>query len=137
LLQLSCSPRPVIYSLCPLSISTFIIDFVTRTLCDILISHSQHYQKLRKEFRTANGGASNGTPSSANGTPAKATPTPRKRARKKNGDNDDDEETPTPSKRKRMVKKEEGQENGQSATLFKMEDLSGNGNGYVDLENDE
>jgi hypothetical protein len=135
LLQFSCSPHPVTYSLCPLSISTFIIDFVTRTLCGILISHSQHYQKLRKESRAANGGASNGTPSSANGTPAKATPTPRKRARKQNGDGDD--ETPTPSKRKRTVKKEEGQENRQSATLFKMEDLSGNDNGYVDLENDE
>jgi hypothetical protein len=123
MLQFSCSPHPVTYSLCPLSISTFIIDFVTRTLCGILISHSQHYQKLRKESRAANG------------TPAKATPTPRKRARKQNGD--DDDETPTPSKRKRTVKKEEGQENRQSATLFKMEDLSGNDNGYVDLENDE
>jgi hypothetical protein len=139
--QLSCSPHPVTYSLCQLSISTFIIDFVSRTLCGILISHRQHYQKLRKESRTANGGASNGTPSSANGTPAKATPTLRKRARKHYGedddDDDDDEEPPTPSKRKRAVKKEEGQENGQSATLFKMEDLSGNSNGYVDLENDE
>jgi hypothetical protein len=137
LLQLPFSPHPITYSLCARSTSSFIIAFVSRTSCHLLTQHSQHFQKIRKEARTANGGASNGTPSSANVTPAKATSTPRKRARKQNGDDDDDEEPPTPSKRKRMVKKEEGQENRQSATLFKMEDLSGNGNGYVDLENDE
>jgi hypothetical protein len=56
-----------------------------------------------------------------------------------NDDDDDDEELPTPSKRKRTVKKEEGgQENGQSARQFKMEELSGNGkNKFIDLENDE
>jgi hypothetical protein len=141
LLQLPHCPHAITYSLCALFTSNFIVTFVSRISYSILILPSQHYQKLRKESRSANGGASNGTPSSANGTPAKATPTLRKRARKQNynedNEDDDDEEFPTPSKRKRTVKKEEGQENRQSATLFKMEDLSGNGNGYVDLENDE
>jgi hypothetical protein len=43
----------------------------------------------------------------------------------------------TPLKRKRTVKKEEGKENGeeQSAYMFKIENMGGDG--VIDLENDE
>ena len=49
---------------------------------------------------------------------------------------DDDEDSLTPVKRQRTMKKEEDQENRQTATLFKMDDR-GNIEDPIDLINEE
>jgi hypothetical protein len=111
----------------------------------LLIHHSQHFQKIRKESRTSGGNANGDSPSpnkraNTNGVHKS---TPRKSSKVQHGsfaqsqDDDDDEEMITPLKRKRTVKKEEGKENGgePSAYLFKMENAGPDG--VIDLETDQ
>lgn len=108
--------------------------------CTILILHSQHYQKIRKESR--NGGSTTSTPSK----PREAKTTPASRRATKSFGNvvaDDDEElfqTPT-KKQKTGVKKKEEQDDvdyggflGQTAAQVKFENGTDH---YIDVDNDE
>jgi hypothetical protein len=111
----------------------------------VLIFTSQHYQKIRKEFRGES------TPSKPKAkAPTNSTPTPRKNSKAAKSftsdltsesdtagsfaQGDDDEfGSPSPLKRKR-TKAEVPEHDLQSAPLFKMEEY---GNSFVDLERDE
>lgn len=105
----------------------------------ILLLNSQHYQKLRREASTG-AGSTPATPSRAIKA-IKKTPGSRKSAKKLLDENIDDEENEDPDtpskKRKRVAKKEEeelGGFNGQSALQFKMESISSDEVGVIDLE---
>jgi len=93
----------------------------------------QHFQKIRKDAR-ANGEATPTPNRTSNGLAKSAG----NKGGKANGsfsygreNEDDDEEMKTPTKRKRVAKLEKQEDmasfNGQSAMLFKMEEMNGNG----------
>jgi hypothetical protein len=99
---------------------------------------SQHFQKIRKESRNGSSDSAQSTPNkprTSNGTAQKRS----KGFTYEDGETADDEEILTPAKRAKVKAeskiKPEGQENGQSAELFKIEDLAGQN--VIDLEQDE
>lgn len=107
---------------------------------------SQHFQKIRKEARndsTTSGPTTPSTPSKPSASKPKASSQKRSKGQLESdyGPMGDDDEIITPSKRAKLKAEPKmenyGQENRglQNATLFKMEDLSGEN--VIDLDRDE
>jgi hypothetical protein len=114
---------------------------------NLLTFHSQHFQKIRRDFR----GDSPAKPR-ANKVTKSITSAPRKDSKASKsftsdsgtlgtngsftlGNDGEFGDSPSSLKRKRMMKVEEDQENGQTAPLFKLE--HDGHHPIIDLEQDE